>query len=297
MQLKEERKEAEEPETEYDMEDGGNSTAASTIGFPGSFDPNIETWANYMLRFNLFTMLNSGIDDTKKALYLLTSLGPTTIQTLSSIVAPTELSTLSVQTINEKMSAHFTPYQSTIAHRFKFWSRGQQPDEPIRQYSSAIRQLSLLCQFGDNLDEMLRDKFVFGLCELAIQKSLLAQDKLTFSEAEQRAASIQAADQNARAMQGEKSAFSEQAVRKDQRHGKKPLQSAARSHRDSLSSEDEECGKCGFQSHISGRCPAKNSHCNGCGVKGHYSRRCPDKKKRANQVAEYGTSDSEEPLD
>jgi len=65
------------------------------------------------------------------------------------------------------MKNHTNPRPSEIVQRFKFNSRVRIPDESIASYVVALRQLTEHCNFGDQLDEMLRDRLVSGVkrCE------------------------------------------------------------------------------------------------------------------------------------
>ena len=61
------------------------------------------------------------------------------------------------------------------------------------------------CEFGETLDETLRDRLVCGLCDEAYQKHLLSERKLTLDKALKIAQSMKTADVNARALRGSES--------------------------------------------------------------------------------------------
>ena len=61
-----------------------------------------------------------------------------------------------------------------------------------------LKQLATHCKFEAYLDEALRDRFVFRLKSIAIQKKLLAEKMLSFTTAVETAQSMESVDQQAR---------------------------------------------------------------------------------------------------
>ena len=60
----------------------------------------------------------------------------------------------------------------------------------------SLKQLSTHCDFGTFLNDALRDQLVCGLREEAIQRKLLAEDKLTFKKASEIAQAMELAERN-----------------------------------------------------------------------------------------------------
>ena len=50
-----------------------------------------------------------------------------------------------------------------IAEIFQFHRRAQAADESIAEFDAALRKLATHCEFGETLEEALRDRFVCGL--------------------------------------------------------------------------------------------------------------------------------------
>ena len=78
---------------------------------------------------------------------------------------------------------HLNPRPSSIVYRFKFNSHFRQQGETIQQYVAELRNISEHCEFGDQLEKMLRDRLVCGLNEERIQRRLLAESQLEFKKA------------------------------------------------------------------------------------------------------------------
>ena len=94
------------------------------------------------------------------------------------------------------------PKPLVIAERFYFYRRNQAADETMAAYVAELRRLSAHCEFGDFLEDALRDRFVCGLWSEEIQKRLLAEDKVTFTRTLEIAQGMEAADRNAKALNG-----------------------------------------------------------------------------------------------
>ena len=63
----------------------------------------------------------------------------------------------------QKVQEHYTSAPSAIVQRFKFYSCNRQTIESIASYVARLRGLTQHCEFGDNLDTMLRDRLVCGV--------------------------------------------------------------------------------------------------------------------------------------
>ena len=63
-----------------------------------------------------------------------------------------------------------------------------------------LRRLVTNCKFGAHLDDGLRDRFVCGLNNEAIQKKLLLEKDLTMTKAVDLSLSLQSADEMSQAM-------------------------------------------------------------------------------------------------
>lgn len=61
------------------------------------------------------------------------------------------------------VQSHLNPKPNIIAERFKFKERKQQQNESTSMFLASLKQLSLYCEFGDNLNNTLRDQLVWGL--------------------------------------------------------------------------------------------------------------------------------------
>ena len=74
--------------------------------------------------------------------------------------------------------------------------------ESMADYEAALRRLATNCKFGEFLGQALRDRFVCGLRNEAVQRRLLSEKDLTHTKAMEIAQAMEAADRNAKSLKG-----------------------------------------------------------------------------------------------
>ena len=114
---------------------------------------------------------------------LLSVLGAKTYSLLRSLTAPDKPQDKSYEQLVTILKAHFEPKPLLIAERFHFYRRNQAIGESLAQFVAGLRRLATHCEFGDQLNDALRDHFVCGLRSESIQKRLLSEQALTFTRA------------------------------------------------------------------------------------------------------------------
>ena len=96
---------------------------------------------------------------------------------------------------------HLNPRLSSIVYRSKFNSRFRQQRETIQQKVAELRNSSEHCEFGDQLEKMLRDRLVCGVNDERIQRRLLAESQLEFKKAMELSTAMETAEKNTRDLQ------------------------------------------------------------------------------------------------
>ncbi|UYV75798.1 hypothetical protein LAZ67_13001387 [Cordylochernes scorpioides] len=89
---------------------------------------------------------------------------------------------------------HFNPKTNIIYERFVFQKMDQKSGEAISKYIIRLKEQAQRCNFGDFLQESLRDRFVAGIIDTPTQKKLLQEEGLTFEGALNIALSAESAD-------------------------------------------------------------------------------------------------------
>ncbi|XP_059413408.1 uncharacterized protein K02A2.6-like [Carassius carassius] len=229
---------------------------AAIIGHVEAFEEAREQWSTYVERFGHFVEAND-ISNEKKVSVFLSVMGAPTYGLLRSLIAPAKPGAMDYNDIVSTLQAHFTPKPIVIAERFRFHKRNQAEGESIAQYVAVLKRLAENCEFGDNLNDALRDRLVCGLSSESIQRKLLTEMTLTY----QKAVDI---------------AMSMEAVSRESQH----LSNALKVNAMSLSSASsrEKCYRCGKSNHMESECFYKEQQCHNCARRGHISRMCKSKK-------------------
>ena len=123
---------------------------------------------------------------------------------LRNLMAPTLLKDKPLADVIAVLKKHFDPKPAVIAERFKFHKRDQLPGESLADYIAELRRLAIHCEFGEYLDDALRDQLVCGLHAEVTQRRLLTMKNLTLQEAIETALSMEAAEKDSKALQGSK---------------------------------------------------------------------------------------------
>ena len=170
----------------------------ATIGKLGEFRTEVEDWLQYVERMEFYFVANGVTGDAKKAAFL-SAIGPSTYKLLQSLIAPTTVQDEGLAGLITALRNHFEPQQSAIVQRAKFYGHSREKVETVAQYLSELRAIAALCNFGDKLDDMLRDRLVCGINDSAMQRRLLAEgDALSLRDAVKHTMSIELAEKDAR---------------------------------------------------------------------------------------------------
>ena len=103
------------------------------------------------------------VSDDKQVAVLLTMIGSTTYALLSNLVSPGKPKDKSLEELAKVLRRHFDPKPLVIADQFHFHRRDQAPGESISNYIAELRRLATHCEFGEYLDQALRDRLVCGI--------------------------------------------------------------------------------------------------------------------------------------
>lgn len=172
---------------------------------------------------------------------------------------------------------HLNPKPNVISERFKFKQRKQKQDESISMFVAALKQISLNCEFGGNLNNSLRDQLVWGLRNARIQRRLLSETQLPMERAVELSLSLEAAEREAGQLSQASHNLAESSVNFLAKRGKPTGQH-----------ERVVCYCCGKPNHKISECRFKDYACNICHKKGHLAIRC----KNANKFDKAGAGKS-----
>ena len=221
---------------------------------------------NIASKWTSFFAANDITTDTKKLSIFLSSCGQKCYTLLRSLLSPTLPSSLTFDQLTKALKTHQHPPPSVTMERFNFYKRDRKPGESIAQYVACLRKLCEYCQFGESLNDMIRDRLVCGVNEDIIQQRLLSEATLTLDTALKLATSHEQASKNLESL-------------KTGRATGDTLQMDTSNFR--KQSEKKECFRCGAD-HSSDTCRFRSVECNYCHKKGHIASVCY-KRARANK--------------
>ena len=158
------------------------SVLTTAIGSIAAFQPESERIESYLERVELYMTANN-FPEGRKVAALLSIVGGTAYEILRSLLAPALPQTKSYTVLVDTLQKHYAPKPLVIAERFHFHRRDHKSGESIAEYIAELRKLSIHCEFGDYLNQALRDRLVCGLRSEAPQKQLLAESGLTLARA------------------------------------------------------------------------------------------------------------------
>lgn len=235
---------------------------ATVFGSVQEYNQENELFSAYLERVNLFFAANSVADDKRVPIFL-TVVGSKTYSLLRNLVTPSLPQDKSFADLVEVLKSHFEPKPLVIAERFHFHKRSQALGESLANYMAELRKLSTHCEFGDHLNEALRDRLVCGLRDTDTQRKLLTTSSLTLAKALDIAQGAEAAQTNLKALKGEET---------------------------HLHAVGKACHRCGGTAHDQYDCWYREQNCNYCGKQGHKASVCRARKVTAKSKTRPSTN-------
>ena len=230
--------------------------------------------------FEHYMSANDVIDIGKKWSILLSTCGAATYKLIRNLTSPELPVSKTYKEIVDLVQTHYQPKPSVMIERLKFNSRIRQTGESVSTFMTELRQSSKHCDFGESLNDMLRDKLVCGINDSRIQRRLLSELNLTFQKAFDLALAMEIADKDTQGMQ-KATRFQHSDVHVLQPKSFLKKSSFPVSSRSS-STTGSHCYPCGT-SHAEKNCWAKEVTCYYCHKKGHIAKVCRTKRNHSTQ--------------
>lgn len=141
----------------------------ATLGKIQEFKSEDETIEAYLERMQLFIDANS-IKDDKRVVVLLSVIRSKMYGILRNVLAPEKPNEKTYDQLTAALKAHFNPKPVVIAERFHFHHRTQSGEESVTEYVAELKKLARNCNFGQHLEEALRDRLVCGMRSQGAQR-------------------------------------------------------------------------------------------------------------------------------
>ena len=157
-----------------------------------------------------------------------------------------------------KFDGHFKVRKNVIFERARFNRREQEEGETVEHFIASLYQLSEDCQYAEMRNEMIRDRLVVGIRDVALSERLQTDENLTLDKAKKLIRQRDAVrEQQTILKRGENSSLNYV--------GKRPF--GRQANRSSLPN----CSRCG-KTHQKNQCPAKDITCYKCQRRGHFGK-------------------------
>ena len=286
------------------------------LGKVSEFDQEKDTWVSYEERLDQYFIANDIDDNDKKRAVLISTVGSESYHLLRNLCVPQTPKQKTYDDLVKLLKNHYQPKPSVIVQRFKFNNRFRTPPESVSNFVAELRRLSFYCDYGDKLEEMLRDRIVAGINDREIQEKLLQKPDLTFEIAFKLAKEVELArvnsqqlSSNLNAALGNSSSSTPQAepdsVHRFSGKGRSVKSSFDKDKKFSdqksqQNFEEKKCFRC-LGNHHPDSCRFKTEQCRFCRKVGHIVRTCrareqkeaKDKLKSKNFCLSEDTGDEE----
>ena len=136
---------------------------AGLFGDIAEFNKSSDDWESYHERLEFYFAANEVDDDGKKKAILLSSVGSDTYKLVRNLVSPSSPKDKTYDELTAVLKNHFSPAPSITLQRYKFNSAVRKSGQSVSEFIAYLLQLSKDCDFGDKLNDMLRDRLVCGI--------------------------------------------------------------------------------------------------------------------------------------
>lgn len=261
---------------------------ASFLGKIREFRLEDSDWNIFKPRLEQYFIANKIEDENMKKAILLNACDEEAYRLVFSLCIPKPPEEKKYEELVNILDKHFQSIIRPFAARFKFYNAVKNGEESIQQWAARVRSLATHCAFGNELNVVLRDKFIMGLDDTRIMEKIFEEDAaVEFDKI------IQIANSHI-GKTGTKSEFFKEEVffhqmknqRGQLRGSAKPIRNQShedgRAQKTSSSREGTPtmlCQICGRTNHRQDKCRFKNYACNICKQLGHLAKMCEMNKR------------------
>ena len=255
-------------------------------GLYGSlFQYNSEehSWSEYVEIYGHYFTANKIEDDKIKVSILCANVGPKTYHVIKNLCLPAKPEAKTFKELTDTVKNHFKPKISEANASLIFGTRIRKKGETVQVFAAELRRLASACNYGAHLQRALRDRFIAGINDEAMQEKILniPDEELTFEKAYQTAEAHESACRNVKEMQRTGQAASNAtshsvnkispSVRSNPK--KKPFQGARPKQQKKSDQGNGDCFRCGLK-HNANICWFKDKECFNCKKRGHTKAMC-----------------------
>ncbi|XP_052750706.1 uncharacterized protein K02A2.6-like [Galleria mellonella] len=145
-----------------------------------TFDNNTEDWEYYIQRFEIELQLH-GLDgrspdcNNKRKQLLLSRVGSTAFKILVDYFRPSAVTSKTYDELVKVLHEYYGKKRYVLSERVSFATRYRNENETISQFILQLRSLAGYCEFGNTLEERIRDQLVIGINNVVWQQELIKE--------------------------------------------------------------------------------------------------------------------------
>ena len=152
-----------------------SSSMSVTVGKVPEFNPNEDDWNTYIEQLEFFFEANRISHEVQRKAILLSSCGITMYKLFKGLTGQSKPGEKSFDELKQLMLHHENPRPNMIDERFKFNSRVRNANESVSMFVAELRKLTEYYEYGESLNDMLRDRLVCGINHERTQQRLLSE--------------------------------------------------------------------------------------------------------------------------
>ncbi|KAI4904821.1 hypothetical protein NFI96_009209 [Prochilodus magdalenae] len=202
-----------------------------------------------------------------------------TFSLLTDLLAPKKLSDCTLEDLLKALREFYVPKKNVLSERYSFRVRKQQNGETVAEYVAALKGLATTCEFGEKLDEQLRDQLVYGISSKELRTKLLSAaygEKLKWAKVMDIVHNFESTTSSLKTIQQTPLRTDSVSSYKGKAHARQ--KEPERKQRPKRSGGDDVCYRCQREGHSPANCRYKDFQCRACNKKGHLERACRTKE-------------------
>ena len=134
---------------------------------------------NYLERFEIWCITKKDIKE-KKAAYFLNFVGNDAYEVIKNLAYPESPINLPFEAIQQLILKHVQPINFEIAKKAKFHLLIREENQSIRDFILKLQTQAAKCNFGDQLQNQLRDRLIAGINDVQLQQKLFLVSDASF---------------------------------------------------------------------------------------------------------------------
>lgn len=151
------------------------------------FVPQNEPWSLWKEKLEIHFCEIGCAEENKKKAILLKSIGSTPYAVLHSLCSPVSPVDKSYKEVCQILQSQYTPPVIVFKERKAFHMSAMKGEESVSDWFARVKQLSLNCHFGEQLEHFVLNQFVMGLTDRLFERMCEEDEKITIETAVRKA--------------------------------------------------------------------------------------------------------------